>query len=166
MGVCALKTKATFKTMRLYPKETALVLVENFIENLDYPHYRWVTTITGKLTTQEKLDVFSLNSILNKIKEIGWLWFFMGLLCMLCYPFLWLLVVKHIFRKFKEKQYLYLLAILSFFSYLFLPTILAVVAGRIRLPIEWLIVLLATIEFYHLWDAYKSRRKATHVVKF
>lgn len=154
------RKNAALMITKSYPKETTLVFVKNFVKNLDYSHYRWgfvpIRTVKD-LNTVQTTDVTDIISIINRIKEIGALL----LLCipfMLAYPIMWLLLIKHFLRKFKEKNYLYLLAIFLFLSYLFIPTLFAACGSRIRLPIDWLIVLLATVEFYHLRNIYKFKR--------
>lgn len=164
------RKKAAFEVMKTYPKETALVLTTHFLKNMGSPHLFRASTLflpkeevvlsMGNLNKiKEMNNLKHISTCLMMLKQIGLYTLFILLFFMFFYSFIWLLVLKHIFRMLKEKNYLYLLAIVSFLAYLIIPTTLTAVAGRIRLPIEWLIVLLATIEFYHLWDAYKSQSK-------
>lgn len=87
-------------------------------------------------------------------------WFLYGIYIpffVIIYLFTGILVLKHLFRMAKDKKYLYLLVILSLLAYLIIPTLPVANGPRIRLPIDWLVILLAIIEFYYSLDIYASR---------
>lgn len=162
------RSKAAFETMRKYPKETAIVLITHFFKNMASSHYFRASTFflskeeihasMGGLNKIKAMNAINqVGSGLKILKQIGFYTVFIFLFFVIIYLFTGILVLKHLFRMAKDKKYLYLLVILSLLAYLIIPTLPVANGPRIRLPIDWLVILLAIIEFYYSLDIYASR---------
>ena len=163
--VCLLEKKEALRVMKSYPKETLIVLMVQLAKNLGTPHYLRGTLMFLFKKTNNNYERTVYKNDINSLKQtIGLPLLLLSLLIICIYLFSWLLVIIHMFRVCKNGKYLYAMTILLFMGYMIFPILFAGAGSRYRLPIDWLIILLSTIEFYYLLDAYKLRR-ATRVVK-
>lgn len=157
---CAYKKQVAFETIKKYPKEAAIVLAKHLFKNLGTPHYlRGTLVLLFKFKQPKDAAEITLDGTINTfsdlVKAVGVPILLLSVVFVCIYPLLWLFCIKHFFRMFKQKQYLYCVTLLLFFGYLITPTLPCANGARSRLASEWLIVILAVTELYYSWDRYK-----------
>ena len=160
---CAFKKEAAFRTIREYPTEALIVLTKHLVKNLATPHYlRGTFVLLFKFKEPSNAAQITLDGTIHSVHDlkqaVGLPILVLSIIFICIYPLLWLLVIKHLVRMVQQKQYLYCLTIVLFFGYLIAPTLPCANGARSRLASEWLIVLLATVEFYYWRDKRKANR--------